>query len=227
MKKGLVIFGVGKIAEVVHYYAKEECGFNVVAFCVDAAYKKEDTFLGVRVVGFEDVEKSFPPADYHMFVAVGYHDLNRLRATKCAEARAKGYELISVVSPRANVPSNVRMGWNCFIMPPAIVHPCVTLGNDVFVWSGAMVGHHSQIGDHCWLTSACNISGNVVMGENTFVAVNATVGHSVKVGAKCFLGANSLVTKDLADGAVVINESSKPIRLNSEQFLRMSNFSNL
>jgi sugar O-acyltransferase (sialic acid O-acetyltransferase NeuD family) len=227
MKKGLVIFGVGKIAEVVHYYAKEECGFNVAAFCVDAAYRKEDSFIGTPVVSFEGVEKLFPPSDFDMFVAIGYHDLNRLRAAKCAEARAKGYALVSIVSPHAHVPSNVKMGWNCFIMPPAVVHPCVTLGNDVFVWSGSMVGHHSVIGDHCWLTSSCNISGNVSMGDFTFAAVNATVGHSVKIGAKCFLGANTLVTKDLADGGVVIQESSKPIRLNSEQFLRMSNFSNL
>lgn len=227
MKKELIIFGVGKIAEVIHYYAISECGFEVVAFCVDAEYKKEDSFKGLQVISFEEVEKKFPPAKYDMFIAVGYHDLNKLRETKCNEAKEKGYQLVSVISPLCNIPSDVTIGWNCFVMPPSIIHPCVQIKNNVFIFSGAMVAHHSIIEDHCWLTSCCNISGNVHIGVNTFVAVNATVGHSVKIGKKCFLGANSLVTKDLEDEKVVIAESSKPIRLNSSQFLKLSNFSSL
>jgi sugar O-acyltransferase (sialic acid O-acetyltransferase NeuD family) len=227
MKKSLVIFGIGKIAEVIYYYAKEECGYQVAAFCVDKQYKTQETFQQLPVVAFEEVETSYPPQTFDMFVAVGYHDLNRLREKKCQEAMAKGYNLVSVISPRANVPKNVTTGWNCFIMSPAIVHPCVQVGNNVFIWSGAMVAHHSVLEDHCWLTSCCNISGNVRVGANTFAAVNATVGHSVTIGKNCFLGANTLVTKNLEDDKVVIAESAKPLRLTSSQFLRISSFSNL
>lgn len=227
MEKGLIIFGIGKIAEVVHYYAKHECGYNVVAFCVDEEFKTVETFEGLPVTSFASVQQQYPADRFCMFVAVGYHDLNRLRETKCNESRSKGYQLVSIISPNANLPSNVITGWNCFIMPPAIVHPCVQIGNNVFIWSGAMVGHHSVIEDNCWLTSSCNVSGNVRLGANTFLAVNATVGHSVLIGKNCFLGANSLCTKNVEDERVVIAESSKPIRLTSTQFLRISSFSNL
>jgi sugar O-acyltransferase (sialic acid O-acetyltransferase NeuD family) len=227
MKKNLIIFGIGKIAEVIFYYAKEECGFNVVAFSVDESHKTNQTFNGLPVVAFEDVEARFPPDQNDMFIGVGYHDLNRFRESKCSEAMAKGYELVSIISPLAHLPMGILTGWNCFIMPPAIVHPCVVIKNDVFIFSGAMVAHHSVIEDHCWLTSCCNISGNVHIGANTFVAVNATIGHSVSIGKKCFLGANSLVVKNLEDEKVVIAESSKPIRLTSSQFLKMSNFSSI
>ncbi len=162
-----------------------------------------------------------------MFIAIGYHDLNRLREARCNEAIAKGYELVSIISPLANLPKNVSVGWNCFIMPPCFIHPCVSLKNDVFVFNGAMVGHHSVIDDHCWLTSSCNIAGNVCLGSNTFMAINSTIGHSVSIGKNCFIGANALITKDLEEDKVVITESSKPIRLNSRQFLKISNFSSL
>ena len=112
-------------------------------------------------------------------------------------------------------------------MPPCFIHPCVHLKNDVFVFSGAMVGHHSVIEDHCWLTASCNIAGNVHIGANTFLAVNATIGHSISIGKNCFVGANTLVTKDIEEEKVLIAESTKPIRLNSSQFLRMSKFSTL
>lgn len=227
MKKKLIVFGIGKIAEVIFYYAKHECGFDVAAFCVDAKYKKEDLFQGLPVVSFDEVAKNYPAESNDMFIGIGYHDLNRIRETKCMEAKEKGYTLASIISPLANIPSNVTVGENCFIMPPAIIHPCVTIKNNVFVWSGTMIGHHSIIDDNCWLTSSCNISGNVHVGANTFLAVNATIGHSVSIGKNCFIGANALVTKNLEEEKVVIAESTKPIRLNSKQFLKMSNFSSL
>ncbi|MGE0590827.1 MAG: acetyltransferase [Cyclobacteriaceae bacterium] len=224
MSKPLIIFGTGKIAEVVSYYALSECGLAIAAFTVDRASKQSDTFLGRPVVPFDELPTLYPADQFDIFIAVGYHNLNKLRAEKYTTAKALGYQAVSIVSPHAALASNVVYGENCFIMPPCIIHPYVTMGNNVFVWSGTMIGHHSVIADHCWFTSSCNIGGNVTMGENCFVALNATVSHSVRIGRVCFLGANTLVTKDLDDGKVVISESSKPIKLNSAEFLRFSSF---
>lgn len=227
MKKKLIIFGTGKIAEVVSYYAAEECGLDVAAYTVDDAYMGSGTFNGLPVIPFSEIRSLYTPANYNMFVAVGYHDLNRLRAAKCSEAILLGYDLISVVSPKAELPRDVKVGVNCFIMPPAIVHPRVTIDDNCFVWSGALVGHHSKVGKNCWITSGANVGGNVTMGNNTFIAMNATIAHSVKIGNECFLGANTLVTKHLEDKQVVIAENHKPIKMNSDQFLRLSKFSSL
>lgn len=227
MSKKLIIFGKGKISEVIVYYAKERCGLDVAAFTVDKSFNDGSSFMGLPVVDFEEVQSKYPPSEFDMFVAVGYHNMNRLRQARCEQAIAKGYKLQSIISPAASLPSNVEVGWNCFVMDPALVHPCVSIGNNVFVWNGALIGHHSKVSDHCWLTSGCNVSGNVTLGKNCFLAVNSTVGHSVTIGSECFLGANSLVTKSIADKSVMIHESTKPLRLNSDQFLRMSGFSEM
>lgn len=227
MKKPLVIFGTGKIAEVVHYYATELCGFNVAAFCVDGEFIKGNEFLSKPVISFESVEKKYPPEQFDMFVAIGYHQMNEVRKEKYEAAKARGYYFVSVISPEPTLPKNIITGDNCFIMPPALIHPCVTIGNNVFVWSGAMVGHHCTIGDHTWLTSTCNIGGNVTVGKGVFVALGATISHSIRIGDACFLGANTLVTKNMENEQVVIAESSKPIKLNSKQFLKFSSFSSL
>ena len=90
-----------------------------------------------------------------------------------------------------------------------------------------MIGHHSVIGDDCWFTSCANISGVVSVGQGCFFAVNSTIGHGVRVGDRCFIGANALVTQCTGDDQVFVVESTKPFRLNSRQFLRMSRFSDL
>jgi sugar O-acyltransferase (sialic acid O-acetyltransferase NeuD family) len=178
-------------------------------------------------VPFDEITRRFPPHTHDMFVALGYQDMNALRADRCAQARELGYTLVSYVHPDSGLPVDCVHGDNCFIMNQVLIHPRVVLGNNVFVWSGAMVGHHSSIGDNCWLTSCANISGVVQTGRNCFFAVNATVGHGITLGDECFIGANALVTKNAHDGEVYVAESTKPFRLNSRQFLRMSKFSDL
>jgi sugar O-acyltransferase (sialic acid O-acetyltransferase NeuD family) len=227
MSKDIIIFGTGKIADVIQFYMREESGLPVKAFTVDEKYITGPEFNGLPVVPFEGIEAIFPPDKYSVFVAIGYHDLNAVRAEKIKAVEALGYELISYIHPDSSVPKDLIHGKNCFIMNNVCIHPRVTLGDNVFVWSGAMIGHHSTIGNNCWFTSCCNISGNVTIGNNCFFAVNSTVGHSVTIGNELFAGANVLIIKNVEDGKAIIKESDKPLKLSSKQFLRFSNFSNL
>ena len=225
--KPIVLFGTGKIAEVLLYFFRHHSDYEVVASTVNRSFLPAATWQGLPAVAFEEVEQLYPPSKYEMFVALGYQELNALRARTCAEAKAKGYTLVSYVHPQSGLPQDCEYGENCFIMSSVLIHPRVRLGNDVFVWSGAMIGHHSTIGDHCWLTSCANISGVVTVGKNCFFAVNATVGHNVVIGDECFIGANALVTKCAENKQVFLAENTKAFRLNSHQFLRMSNFAEL
>jgi sugar O-acyltransferase (sialic acid O-acetyltransferase NeuD family) len=225
--KPVILFGAGKIAEVLLYFFQHHSDRKVVACTVDTPYLPGAEWQGLPTVAFDAVATQYPPDQYDMFVAVGYHDLNALRAQKCAEARALGYTLASFIDPGAGAPRDLVHGDNCFVMNQALIHPRVKLGNNVFVWRGAMIGHHSVIGDNCWLTSCTTISGVVTVGANCFFAVNSTVGHGVTMGEECFVGANALVTKCAERGAVFIEANTPQLRLNSRQFLRMSQFSNL
>ncbi len=224
MKKKIVLFGTGKIADVIHYQMTHDGDFEVAAATVDREYITTDHFHGAPVVPFEEIQEKYPPSEYGMFVALGYQSMNDLRAAKVATARGMGYELVTFVHPESGMPACTELGDNCFVMNNVAIQPWVTLGHNVFVFSGAMIGHHSSVGDNCWVTSTANISGVVTAGQNCFFATSSTVAHEVTLGDRCFLGANSLVTKDLADGSVVIQKSTDVQRLNSDQFLKLSRF---
>jgi len=222
--KPVVIFGAGKVAEVVHYYFAHESRIEIAGITCNRDHIREKTFEGREVVPFEDIESVFPPLEVELFVAIGYQNMNDLRAERVAEARAKGYRLVSFIHRHAGLPEDTELGENCFIMNDVLIQPRVRLGDNVFVWSGALVGHHSSVGDHSWITSAAAICGDVTLGEKCFIAANATVGNGVRIGDRCFLGANSLVTKDLPDSSVVVQQASQKMSLTSDQFIRMSTF---
>lgn len=222
--KPIVLFGTGKIAEVVLHFFRATGNREVVACAVDRQYVPGPVWQGLPVVAFEDVLSTYPAETHDLFVALGYQDMNGLRESKCHAARELGYTLPSFIHPDSGLPSDCVHGDNCFVMNQVHIHPRVRLGNNVFIWTGAMVGHHSTIDDNCWLTSSANVSGVVSMGKNCFLAVNATVGHGVAIADHCFIGANALVVKSTNAGEAFIAESTKAFRLNSKQFLRMSKF---
>lgn len=219
MKK-IVIFGAGKIGQAVTSYIERWNLFEIAGFATDRAYIQADEFEGRPWIASEEMADRFPPAEYAAFVAVGYQDLNRLRADKVAEVTAMGYELVSIVSP--DVPADFKCGRNCMVAEGGQIQPHVTAADNVFIWSGAMVGHHTVIESDCWITGGAQIGGVTTLGQGTFAAVGAVVGNEVVIGSRCMLGAGTLVTKDLPDGTVLATADTEPHRLNSDQFIRFS-----
>lgn len=216
----LILFGAGKIAEAVTYFFERDSDYEVVAYCCDAAYVNRSRDLGRPVLSKEAALSAYPPSDCHLFVALGYQEINRLRAERVAWARAQGYRLASYRSPL--VPGDYRLGDNSIVMDGAVIQPGVTLGDNVFVWGGAMIGHHAVIQDHCWLTGGCAVGGITTLGAGSFVGLNATLGHEIVIGERCMIGANALAGHSLPDGSVLIVGDTPIHRLNADQFARLS-----
>ena len=217
------MFGLGKIGEAVASLIEEAGGPSILGYCCDRAHLPASaTWRGRPVLAFDEIEAAFPPSRCQMLVAIGYHDLNRLREARCAAARAKGYRLASWVSPAAHVPASARMGDNCVVMPGAMLQPFSTLEDGVFVWHGAVVGHHATIGAQSWLASNCTISSTARLGARCFVGVNAAIGHELEVGADTLIGAQAVITRSTESGGVYITPETPRFRLDSARFRRIA-----
>ena len=214
--KRLVIFGTQAFAEIAHYYYSHDSGYSVSAFTVDASHLEAATFKGLPVVAFEEVEQEFPPDECGMFVAVGIHRVNRLRAAKVAEAEAKGYHLASFVSSRADVAPDLEVRPNTMIMERAGIQPFVEIGRNTVIWSATRIGFHTCIGDHCWIV--CPIFGeSVTVGDFSFIGLNATIAPHVSIGQGNVIGAGALILKDTQDFEVYRGHPSTPSRVPSSR----------
>lgn len=217
MKKPLVIFGFGDIAQLAHYYFSTDSNYEVVAFTVDANYIKESEYCGLPVVAFEDVAKKYPPDSYDFFVALSYSKLNAVRREKFIAAKAMGYKLVSFISSRATVLNEGKIGDNCFIFENNTIQPFVTIGDNVTLWSGNHIGHHSVIHDHTFIASHVVISGGVEIGEQCFVGVNATLRDHIKIGERCVIGAGALLLADAAPEGVYIGTATERSKVPSKR----------
>ena len=62
---------------------------------------------------------------------------------KYDDAIRRGYTLISYVSSKATTFPGFTCGDNCFILEDNTIQPFVTIGNNVVMWSGNHIGHHT------------------------------------------------------------------------------------
>ena len=209
MRKSLVIFGTSDIAQLAHYYFSTDSPYDVVGFCVDRAYLKAKMFCGLPVAPFEDVAIQYPPDKHEMFIALGYTRLNDLRKEKYLAAKARGYQLATYISSRATVFNDGNFGDNCFVLEDNTIQPFVAIGNNVTLWSGNHIGHHSRIGDHCFISSHVVVSGGVTMGEQCFIGVNASLRDHITIGSKCVIGAGALILKDTAPEGLYVGEATE------------------
>ena len=218
----VVVFGAGVIARDAYHYLTTDSLHEVAAFTVDREYVTDEELLGLPVVPFDEVESRYPPGEFEMFVAVGYHDLNRFRARKCEECKAKGYSLVSYVSSRASNVGGVDIGENCFVLEFAVIQPGAAIGDDVFIWSGNHIGHRARVRDHTYIAGNAIVAGGTDVGSYCFIGVSAALGHEVTIGEESFIGAGALITKDVQPRSVHVAQDTPRYRLDSASFLRLT-----
>src|ERR1044071_7026017 len=193
----VVIFGIQDFGSLAHFYLVEDSPHEVVAFTVTKEYlPPEAMFEGLPVVPFEELEILYPPAEYAFFAPMSHRKMNQLRESIYIQAENKGYTLISYVSSKATVFSNVKIGKNCFILEDNTIQPFVTIGNNVVLWSGNHIGHHSVIKDHVSFTSHVVLSGHCVVESFAFFGVNATIRDGIHIAEGSFIAMAAAVTRD-------------------------------
>jgi sugar O-acyltransferase (sialic acid O-acetyltransferase NeuD family) len=203
MGKPVVIFGVGSFAQVAAAYLDRDSPYEVIAYTVDSAYVESDTFAGLPVVAFEEIEREHPSDRVEILVATGFRGVNTVRQEIYERCKSLGYSFVSYVSSKAMVMSDAPVGENTFVFEANVIQPFVEIGSNVVLWSGNHIGHHSRIADHCFIASHAVISGHVSIGENCFVGVNATLRDGITIAPRCVIGAGALVLADQEEGTVL------------------------
>jgi sugar O-acyltransferase (sialic acid O-acetyltransferase NeuD family) len=218
MKK-IVIFGTGGFAQIVYLYLKkvDPSKLQVVAFSANEYAIKEKELCGLPVEPFEHIEKTYPCKQYHMFIAVGYSDMNRKRARFFEEAKDKGYNLISYIHPSTIINDEFEIGENCFIFENNVIQPFVKLEDDVIIWTGNVISHHTTIMKHCFIVSHTAIAGNTTIEPYCFIGMNATVRNSVRIARECVIGAGSVILHDTNEKEVYAAHSTVKLEISSNQ----------
>jgi sugar O-acyltransferase (sialic acid O-acetyltransferase NeuD family) len=216
VKKKLIIFGTGEMAEMALYYFTHDSPYEVVAFAADDAYVEQPTFREMPLVPLSRLVGKYPPEEFEAHVALSYKKMNRTRDEKYHDVKRMGYRLVNYICTKSVFWPDLQVGDNCFILENQTIQPTVKIGSDVIIWSGNHLGHRGVIGDHTYISSHVCIAGFVTIGTHCFLGINATIRDFVNIGNRVFIGMGASVVSDVPDDAVVVGSRGQIYPAESE-----------
>ncbi len=203
MKQKLLIYGIGKYAQYVHYVFENDSDYEVVAFCVEEKLLVKENFDEKPLLKFESIENEYPTDSHSIFIAVGN---NKIRKKLFKESAAKGYSIASYISTKCRYWSNLKYGKNVFIDEGCVLQPFVQIGDNSILFTSDL-GHHTKVGNHS-LLSGSKTGGNARIGENCYIGLNASIKQNIKVGDNTVVGMGCAIEKDTKLNEVYSNKGT-------------------
>ena len=200
MKKKLIIFGADIMAKIVCFYFNRDSEYEVVAFTVDEKYRKDETYLGLPLVSFENIEKLYSPEEFYLFIAIGTSKMNENRELKYIQAKTKNYKLASYISPFSICDSEI--GDNTLVGDMTIIRPFVKIGNNNYFWEQCFIAGDSVIGNNSSFSAKSVVSTFSQIEDNVILGTGSIVNTRVRVAKKTLAGASSYISSHTKENGV-------------------------
>ena len=209
MKK-LIVYGAGEfgslIANIISYYKD----YKIFAYGDDSKSNKNLFINGSPI--YNEYELLQYADENNIKNAISSIGNNFIRAEKYNLLKKAGFEMISIVHPKALIDTNVNYGENVIIEMGTAIHTNSTIGNNVFLGGDALIGHHNKIGNHVLVGGNASFGGSVVVEDYVSIGVGASIKPGVKLGEGSVIGVGAAVIKDVKPGSTVVGVPAKPIK---------------
>lgn len=209
-KKKYIIFGATYYSEMLSYYVERYDQVEVSAFTVDERYRTSNELYGKPLIGFEEIERSYPPEIHEILVALGYQGMNGLRAKKFQEVKKKGYKIASFIHPMCHI-EDVQLGEGNIILENVSLGYHVKIGDGNILWNGCNISHHCEIGNFNFFAPSSVLAGKVSVKNHCFFGINSTVKGGLVVQPYSLIGAGCYLNQDTEEKGVYVPERSKKL----------------
>jgi len=195
--KKLFIYGASGHGKVVADIATE-IGFKDIDFVDDGKNR------------YIDFNKFILKNIRDCFFALGIGD-NKTRKAVYNKLVKYGYNIITLIHPKAIVAKNIKIGEGSVVMPGAIINIDTNIGTGVIVNSGSIIEHDCNIGDFVHISPNVSLAGNVKVGENSHVGIGASIIQNINIGRNCMVGAGAVVIDNVIDYQTAVGVPAKQI----------------
>jgi len=142
-------------------------------------------------------------------VAIGN---NQLRLKQTQILLDAGFNLPTLVHPRAYVADDVVIDAGSVLFAGSVVQPGTRLGKAVIVNTGATIDHDCTIAEGVHIAPGAHLAGGVSVSELTWIGIGASINQYLNIGANVTIGAGAAVINELADGLTVIGVPARALK---------------
>lgn len=141
-----------------------------------------------------------------VIVAIGH---NSTRLSKQAELLANGFELATIIHPKAYISASAIIAAGTVLMPGAVVNADSVIGSGCIINSNAVVEHDCALEDGVHLSPSASLAGGVLVGQCSWIGIGASVIQLKRIGRNVVVGAGASVITDLPDNITAVGVPAK------------------
>lgn len=178
----------------------ERCGYKVVGI-VDSNHCPEYDnyfYIGTDEHLFREKEK------YIEIPVVITPDSPKIRRNLFALYKQNGFQIETVISPRANIAPSAIIGAGSIIQDNCNISSKVILEEGVHINSCANIMHETTVGKYSTIAPNAVVLGRCRIDSDTYIGANSTILPNRIIGEKSTVGAAAVVTKDIAKNVVAV-----------------------
>lgn len=179
----LLIVGAGGHGQSMAEAAELSGLFEVAGF-LDDSFSEGQTVLGAPVLGPVTSMVSHRAVCDQAIVAIGNNAVREVLMQQLTDA---GFEMATVIHPRAFVSPRAVVSIGSAVMAGALVGTEARLGVGTIVNCGAVVDHHARVEDFGHLGVNACMAGGTVLGRCAWMQAGSALGYGVAVPAGTIL----------------------------------------
>ena len=191
----LLIGGGGHCRSCIDVIEAE--GKYKIAGIINNSGGKTAPFLGYEVLGDDDdlpeLFKNYKIA----LITVGQIKSAEIRVKLFRQLQNLGFEMATIISPRAYVSKNASLGAGTIVMHDSLVNAGAKIGKNCILNSKSLVEHDAIVEDHCHISTSSIVNGGTHVKERTFLGSNTTTKEGITISEDSVISGGVRIMSDL------------------------------
>lgn len=142
-------------------------------------------------------------------VAIGDSTIRKKIQLQLAQ---QGFELVTLIHPKAIVSSSATIGLGTVVMPGVVVNVDAVIGHGCILNTGCTVDHDCILNDFVHISPGVHLAGNVRIGSGSWLGIGTSVIQGINIAEQVQLGANSTVVSDIQVAGLYVGSPAKKIK---------------
>jgi sugar O-acyltransferase (sialic acid O-acetyltransferase NeuD family) len=219
----IVLFGGGSqlsyTIDILNYYPE----YNIVGV-IDSVKEIGSIHFGIKIIGRQEnlIELIKEYKIEGGLISIG-DNFVRNQIFSYIIRQVPHFKFINAIHPSAVISKSAKLSLGITIMAGCIVNSGASLGNSVFLATGAQIEHDCKLHGFSSVSAGAIMGGFVEIGLCTAITLGVIIVDRVKIGNFNVVGAGSLVLKSIEEESVLVYGSpAKIIRKRSidEKYLK-------
>ena len=195
-KPSLILIGAGGHAHACIDIIEQHDHYQIVGL-IGMPEELNNKHFGYKVIGSEADLPELTKNITYALITLGQIKTPLHRARLYQEAVALGFQLPTIISPKAYVSRHSTIGAGTIVMHGAIVNAGASVGQNCIINTRSLLDHDTTVADHCHISTGAILNGNVAIGSGSFVGSGSIIKEGASLGRGCLVGMGLAVRHNL------------------------------